>query len=154
LNQILKRQTSRSHYGSKVPAVTVTVLHYFPFLLKKKCSGMTTFRYFKTYIYIVFYHGVALYAKYCTTSGSEGVKLSHKVSTRGKKNIHIWLTIIISILIGKLRKHFKSKRSWLSSARSGYDSEIIRVISYTINNMVPGLARAMNRTTDFNIIFS
>ena len=25
LNQILKRQTSRSHYGSKVPAVTITV---------------------------------------------------------------------------------------------------------------------------------
>jgi hypothetical protein len=25
LNQILRRQTSRSHYGSKVPAVTVTV---------------------------------------------------------------------------------------------------------------------------------
>jgi hypothetical protein len=26
LNQILKRQTSRFHYGSKVPAVTITVL--------------------------------------------------------------------------------------------------------------------------------
>jgi hypothetical protein len=25
LNQILKRQTSRFHYGSKVPAVTITV---------------------------------------------------------------------------------------------------------------------------------
>jgi hypothetical protein len=25
LNHILKRQTSRSHYGSKVPAVTITV---------------------------------------------------------------------------------------------------------------------------------
>jgi hypothetical protein len=25
LNQILKRQTSRSHYGSKAPAVTITV---------------------------------------------------------------------------------------------------------------------------------
>jgi hypothetical protein len=28
LNQILRRQTSRSHYGSKVPAVTVTVFKY------------------------------------------------------------------------------------------------------------------------------
>jgi hypothetical protein len=28
LNQILTRQTSRSHYGSKVPAVTVTVFKY------------------------------------------------------------------------------------------------------------------------------
>jgi hypothetical protein len=28
LNQILKRQTSRSHYGSKAPAVTVTVFKY------------------------------------------------------------------------------------------------------------------------------
>jgi hypothetical protein len=27
LNQILRRQTSRSHYGSKVPAVTVTVFN-------------------------------------------------------------------------------------------------------------------------------
>jgi hypothetical protein len=26
--QILKRQTSRSHYGSKVPAVTITVFKY------------------------------------------------------------------------------------------------------------------------------
>jgi hypothetical protein len=25
LNQILKRQTSRFHYGSKIPAVTITV---------------------------------------------------------------------------------------------------------------------------------
>jgi hypothetical protein len=28
LNQVLMRQTSRSHYGSKVPAVTVTVFKY------------------------------------------------------------------------------------------------------------------------------
>ena len=28
MNQILRRQTSRSHYGSKVPAVTVTVFKY------------------------------------------------------------------------------------------------------------------------------
>ena len=28
LNQILKRQTSRSHYGSKVPDVTITVFKY------------------------------------------------------------------------------------------------------------------------------
>jgi hypothetical protein len=28
LNQILKRQTSRSHYVSKVPAVTITVFKY------------------------------------------------------------------------------------------------------------------------------
>jgi hypothetical protein len=28
LNQILKRQTSRFHYGSKVPAVTITVFKY------------------------------------------------------------------------------------------------------------------------------
>jgi hypothetical protein len=28
LNQILRRQTSRSYYGSKVPAVTVTVFKY------------------------------------------------------------------------------------------------------------------------------
>jgi hypothetical protein len=28
LNQILRRQTSRSHYGSKVTAVTVTVFKY------------------------------------------------------------------------------------------------------------------------------
>jgi hypothetical protein len=28
LNQILRCQTSRSHYGSKVPAVTVTVFKY------------------------------------------------------------------------------------------------------------------------------
>ena len=28
LNQILKRQTSRSHYGSMVPAVTITVFKY------------------------------------------------------------------------------------------------------------------------------
>ena len=28
LNQKLKRQTSRSHYGSKVPAVTITVFKY------------------------------------------------------------------------------------------------------------------------------
>jgi hypothetical protein len=28
LNQILRRQTSRSRYGSKVPAVTVTVFKY------------------------------------------------------------------------------------------------------------------------------
>ena len=28
MNQILRRQTSRSHYGSKVPAVTVTVSKY------------------------------------------------------------------------------------------------------------------------------
>jgi hypothetical protein len=28
LNQILRRQTSRSHYGSKVPVVTVTVFKY------------------------------------------------------------------------------------------------------------------------------
>jgi hypothetical protein len=28
LNQILRRQTSRFHYGSKVPAVTVTVFKY------------------------------------------------------------------------------------------------------------------------------
>jgi hypothetical protein len=27
-NQILRRQTSRSHYGSKVPAVTITVFKY------------------------------------------------------------------------------------------------------------------------------
>ena len=28
MNQILKRQTSRSHYGSKVPVVTITVFKY------------------------------------------------------------------------------------------------------------------------------
>jgi hypothetical protein len=28
LNQILRRQTSRSHNGSKVPAVTITVFKY------------------------------------------------------------------------------------------------------------------------------
>jgi hypothetical protein len=28
LNRILKRQTSRSHYGSKVPAVSITVFKY------------------------------------------------------------------------------------------------------------------------------
>jgi hypothetical protein len=28
LNQILRRQTSRSHYGSKVPAVTLIVFKY------------------------------------------------------------------------------------------------------------------------------
>jgi hypothetical protein len=28
LNQILRRQTSRSHYGSQVPVVTVTVFKY------------------------------------------------------------------------------------------------------------------------------
>ena len=28
MNQILRRQTTRSHYGSKVPAVTVTVFKY------------------------------------------------------------------------------------------------------------------------------
>ena len=28
LNQMLKRQTSRSHYGSNVPAVTITVFKY------------------------------------------------------------------------------------------------------------------------------
>jgi hypothetical protein len=28
LNQILKRQSSRSHYGSKAPAVTITVFKY------------------------------------------------------------------------------------------------------------------------------
>jgi hypothetical protein len=28
LNQILRRQTSRSHYGSKVPVVTITVFKY------------------------------------------------------------------------------------------------------------------------------
>jgi hypothetical protein len=28
LNQILNRQTSRSYYGSKVPAVTITVFKY------------------------------------------------------------------------------------------------------------------------------
>jgi hypothetical protein len=28
LNQILRRQTSRSHYGSKIPSVTVTVFKY------------------------------------------------------------------------------------------------------------------------------
>ena len=28
MNQILKHQTSRSHYGSKVPAVTITVFKY------------------------------------------------------------------------------------------------------------------------------
>ena len=28
LNQILRRQTSSSHYGSKVPAVTITVFTY------------------------------------------------------------------------------------------------------------------------------
>ena len=28
LNQILKGQTSRSHYGLKVPAVTITVFKY------------------------------------------------------------------------------------------------------------------------------
>jgi hypothetical protein len=28
LNQILRRQTSHSHYGSKVPAVTITVFKY------------------------------------------------------------------------------------------------------------------------------
>jgi hypothetical protein len=28
MNQILKRQTSRSHYGSKVPAVTTTEFKY------------------------------------------------------------------------------------------------------------------------------
>jgi hypothetical protein len=28
LNQILKRQTSRSHYGLKVPAVSITVYKY------------------------------------------------------------------------------------------------------------------------------
>ena len=28
MNQILRRQTSRSHYGSKVPAVTITVFKY------------------------------------------------------------------------------------------------------------------------------
>ena len=28
LNQILRRQTLRSHYGSKVPAVTITVFKY------------------------------------------------------------------------------------------------------------------------------
>ena len=28
MNQILKRQTSRSHYGSKAPAVTITVFKY------------------------------------------------------------------------------------------------------------------------------
>jgi hypothetical protein len=28
LDQILRRQTSRSHYGSKVPSVTVTVFKY------------------------------------------------------------------------------------------------------------------------------
>ena len=27
LNRILRRQTSRFHYGSKVPAVTITVFH-------------------------------------------------------------------------------------------------------------------------------
>jgi hypothetical protein len=28
LNQILKRETSRSHYGSKAPAVTIAVFKY------------------------------------------------------------------------------------------------------------------------------
>jgi hypothetical protein len=34
----------------------------------------------------------------------------HKVTTRGKNNINIWLPVIISILIGKLRNIFKSKQ--------------------------------------------
>jgi hypothetical protein len=32
------------------------------------------------------------------------------VTTRGKNNINIWLPVIISILMGQLRKIFKSKR--------------------------------------------
>ena len=74
LNQILKRQSSRSHYGSKVPAVTITVFKYrnkmlsflfvcfvlFSFL--HFISGCTLFfqirlcstRYFRIYEYIQF----------------------------------------------------------------------------------------------------
>ena len=72
LNQILKRQTSRSHYGSKVPAVTITVFKYrnkllsflfvcfVLFLFLHFISGCTLFfqlrlcstRYFRIYEYI------------------------------------------------------------------------------------------------------
>jgi uncharacterized protein YbcV (DUF1398 family) len=40
LNQILKRQTSRSHYGSKVPAVTITVFKYRNKIERKLNSDM------------------------------------------------------------------------------------------------------------------
>jgi hypothetical protein len=39
----------------------------------------------------------------------------HKVTTRGKNNINIWLPVIISILIGQLRNIFRSKRPRSSS---------------------------------------
>ena len=41
--------------------------------------------------------------------------MKKKVTTRGKNNINIWLPVIISILIGQLRKIFKSKRPRSSS---------------------------------------
>jgi hypothetical protein len=37
------------------------------------------------------------------------------MTTRGKNNTNIWLPVIISILIGQLRKIFKSKRPRSSS---------------------------------------
>ena len=43
LNQILKRQTSRSHYGSKVPAVTITVFKYRNKIGKNSCQSSTIF---------------------------------------------------------------------------------------------------------------
>jgi hypothetical protein len=41
LNQILKRQTPRFHYGSKVPAVTITV--FITILEQNSCQSSTKF---------------------------------------------------------------------------------------------------------------
>ena len=46
MNQILRRQTSRSHYGSKVPAVTVTVFKWSCFcIIKVKGQEQFVFRF-------------------------------------------------------------------------------------------------------------
>jgi hypothetical protein len=44
LNQILKRQTSRSHYGSKVPAVTISTNEYWEKELHLQCRINSTDR--------------------------------------------------------------------------------------------------------------
>ena len=64
MNQILRRQTSRSHYGSKVPAVTVTVFKYRnkigKIVVKAVPYSVTYFSSFPS-IFSLYYHYFLLY---------------------------------------------------------------------------------------------
>jgi hypothetical protein len=73
-----------------------------------------------------------------------GIKWRHKVTTRGKNNINIWLPVIISILIGQLRKIFKSKRP--RSFRLSFQNSLEKTKCYW--NISVGLINKRAKTLD------